>query len=255
MNRGSRLVGFLKRTSGVGLIVCLLNGVVPGCAAIEQTSRVRANPLEAPRTHRVPLGPGLAVQGERQGPVVVAKVEVVDWCAIEQLQRADGVRITERTAVGNSLTVEWLFGGLLTATGSGLLAYTAFTRPTQEVEGELSMPQASGWAYSGGITAVGVALLAGAAWQQLSLGVHETPLGEREMQKRGAAFVCARKPAAAGQVRLTLSDGSQLEAQANESGEARIELPADIDERLKLEGRRATLEAVGDPSAQVRIEL
>ena len=225
-----------------------------GCAQIAETVQLRAEPLGPPVTVRVDTSAGFAVRGERQGDVVEVQIEAVRYCADEQRQRARGFRVTERHAEGSSLTLEWLFGGLLSATGAGLAAYNA-ANPPDTSAGSLRSASRGYW-FAGGIGAVGLALLGGALAQQLSLGKSETDLGERELKKRGHEAICQRQPATGGQVRLTLADGAQIEATADAQGQASVPLPADLEARMAKEGsRRATLEVLGDARAQVRISL
>ena len=123
------------------------------------------------------------MRGERKGDVVEVQIEAVRYCADEQRQRAHGFRVTERHPEGSSLTLEWVFGGLLSATGAGLAAYNA-ANPPDTSAGSLRSASRGYW-FAGGIGAVGLALLGGALAQQLSLGKSETDLGERELKKRG----------------------------------------------------------------------
>jgi hypothetical protein len=231
------------------VLACLLTSA---CAHIEETQTYRIDPLERARTSRVETGLGLGVTGSRQGPAVQAQVFDVTWCALEHKQRARGWKRVERVPVGQSLTIEWVFGGLFTATSAGLMTLNTLSPPENP---ELTMrSQSSGYAFAGVVGAIGLGLLTGAIVQQASLGRHDTDMGVKEMVKRDNDFVCKREPAHGGRVRLTLADGMQLEADADQNGLAVLLLPGDIESRL-AEGRRATLEAIGDPRAQVRIPL
>lgn len=214
---------------------------------------MRVEPLEPPRKTQVSLGSGLGIQGARDGNQVRAQLLVVQYCADEQQQRARGFQRVERQAIGWSLKAEWLFGGLIAATGAGLMAYTAANPPDPTVTVK---SQRTAYLQAGAVLAVGVGLLAAATWQQLGLGVHETPLGEKVLTKRGSEYTCGQAPATGGRARLTLADGHQIEGDADASGVALLPLPDDLELRMQTEGsRRATLEALGDPRAQVRIGL
>lgn len=231
------------------VLVCALPSA---CAHIEENESYRIDPLERARTSRVETGHGLGVAGSRLGLAVQAQVFDVSWCALEHRQRARGWRRVERVPVGQSLTIEWAFGGLFTATSASLIALNTLSPPAHP---EASLrSQSSGYVFAGAVGAIGLGLLTGAIVQQASLGRHDTDLGEKEIEKRDPDFVCKREPAHGGRVRLTLADGMQVEADADQNGLAVLPLPADIESRL-TEGRRATLEAIGDPRAQVRIPL
>lgn len=223
------------------------------CARLTEQVTLRAQPLESPRTVRVQLGERMAVAGVREGSVVRAQVTRIQRCADVQEQRAEGIRRIERHAEGHSLVMEWLFGGLFAAGGAGLIAWTA----ASPVDLETSADNSPGnYAYGAAIAALGVGLLAGAIYDQAQTGTHEESLGTRTLRKEGPEQVCGQTPALAGQVRLTLPDGAQLEAPVDTTGQARIELPQDLEKRIEREGsRRATLEVLGDARAQVRLEL
>lgn len=223
------------------------------CARLTEQVTLRAEPLEPPRTVRVQLGERMAVVGTREGDVVRAQVSRVQRCADVQEQRAAGFRHVERRPDGKSLVAEWLFGSLFAAGGLALIGVTA-AYPESADSGVNSAP--TNYGYGAAITAVGLGFLAGAIYDNSLLGVHEEPLGERTLRKQGAELVCGQTPATSGQVRLTLPDGAQLEAPVDASGQAIVALPADLEKRLEREdNRRATLEVIGDPRAQVRIGL
>lgn len=223
------------------------------CARLTEQVTLRAQPLEAPRTVRVQLGERMAVAGAREGDAVRAQVTRLQRCADVQEQRAEGFRRVERHPDGPSLTLEWLFGGLFTAGGAGLIVWTAASPVDTTSSADNS---GANYAYGAAIAAVGAGLLAGAVYDQMLTGVHEQLLGEKTLRKEGAEQTCGQAPAATGQVRLTLPDGAQLEAAVDAQGEARIALPADLEKRLTREGsRRATLEVLGDAHAQVRLDL
>ena len=180
----------------------------------------------------------------------------VSRCRTILEQRAKGFRRTTRRAEGASLTLEWVFGALFTAAGSGIIAYSALAPPPEEVDGEFT-PSGTGQGYVHGtaIGLVGLGLLAGAAWQQWSLGVHETALGERTLKRAGHVRICGQPKPGPGRVRLTLDDGLQMEADAGADGVAILKLPDDIEMRLTEGGRRATLEVKGDWRSQIRLRL
>lgn len=227
--------------------------LIAGCARLTEQVTLRAQPLEAPRTVVTPAGERLAVAGARAGDVVQAHVQRQMRCADVLEQRAEGFRRVERHPDGASLTLEWLFGGLFTAGGTGLLVWTAASPVDTSVSSDNS---GSNYAYGAAIAALGVGLLAGAIYDHSLTGVHETSLGEKTLKKPGPERTCSESAAQGGQVRLTLPDGAQLESPVDADGNARIQLPADLEQRLTREGsRRATLEALGDARAQVRIDL
>lgn len=240
------------------VLACLLTSA---CAHIQETETYRIDPLERARTSRVETGLGLGVAGSRQGPAVQAQVFDVTWCALEHKQRARGWKRVERVPVGKSLIIEWIFGSVFTATSAAALAWNTSSPParveTTTANGlrETTLKSdTSGHVFAAVAGAIGLGLLTGAIVQQASLGRHDTDMGVKEMVKRDNDFVCKREPAHGGRVRLTLADGMQLEADADQNGLAVLLLPGDIESRL-AEGRRATLEAIGDPRAQVRIPL
>lgn len=223
------------------------------CARLNEQVTLRAQPLEPPHLVRVQLGERLTLVGVREGAAVHAQVTKLQRCADVTEQRAEGFRRVERHAEGQSLVLEWVFGGLFTAGGLGLLGWTA-AAPDQADAAAKSAP--ANYAYGAAIAALGVGFIAGAIYDQSLTGVHEESLGTRTLRKEGPEQVCGQVPASSGQVRLTLSDGSQLEAPVDAAGVAVIALPADLEKRLTREGnRRATLEVLGDASAQVRLEL
>lgn len=240
--------------TGLVLLVLLIGPA--GCAQIRETTRLRVQVLEQPRQRLQPDGMGYKVSGKRVGMTFEARVSQMARCRRVVEQRALGFRHTTRRAEGGSLALEWVFGGLFTVAGGGIIAYTAGHPPPAEVDGEYSPNgQRTAYAYGAAIGVVGLALLAGATWQQLSLGVHETPLGERLLSRSGRPEACGKPKPASARVRLTLDDGLQLEADAGANGVATFNLPADIEQRLQAEGRRATLEVKGDWRSQLRIRL
>ena len=235
------------RQSGTAF-ACLL---AVGCAQIEERVTLRAQPLEQERTQRVETGKRLGIAGERQGPAVQAQIFAVTWCAIERRQRARGIKRVERSAVGHSLTLEWVFGAMFLASGGTMFAVNKLNPPDPKVS---LRTEDAGYLFAGSLGAVGLALLTGALVQTVSLGHSDVDLGEREMIKHGTEFQCKREPAPGGRVRLTLADGLQIEADAGPTGAATLLLPLNVEEHLG-EGRKATLEAIGDVKAQVRIAL
>lgn len=223
------------------------------CARLNEQVSLRAQPLEAPRTVRVQLGERQAVSGARDGDVVRVQVTRIQRCADVQEQRAEGFRRVERKADGQSLVLEWVFGGIFTAAGTGLLAWTAASPADLETSTDTAP---ANYAYGAAITALGVGLLAGALYDHALLGVHEESLGERTLRKEGPEQICGQTPGSSGVVRLTLPDGGQIEASVDATGQAVITLPVDLEKRIEREGsRRATLEVLGDAHAQVRLAL
>ena len=146
-------------------------------------------------------------------------------------------------------------GGLISSAGVGVLAYGVRNPPTY-APGELNASGTDSTYLGGGlITAAGLGLLTAAFVQQRSLGDSELAMGVRMLQKQGSVRVCKRGPATSGRVRLTLADGHQLEAKIGPDGRAHLALPTDVEQRLQRDGRRATLEALGDWRSQLRISL
>ena len=223
-----------------------------GCAHIAETSRLRAVALEPPRKQTVTVGHGLGVEGKRQGDSVRAQLLVVDYCAEERRQRARGLRDTTRTAQGQSLVLEWVFGGLFSLTGGGVAAFNALRPPVTDANGITS--KSSALPFAVGIGAAGLALLGGAAWQTASLGTATEDLGERELVQRSSERACGRRPGGSGRVRLTLASGLQVEGEADAAGVVQLPLPASLTDHLEV-GTRATLEVLGDPRGQTRIDL
>ena len=234
-------------------IVAALWLLAGGCARLSEQVSMRVAILEEPRQSLAQLGERRTIAGERQGAVVRATAHVVQRCADVLEQRAAGFRVVERHSDGPSLTLEWLFGGLFVGAGSGLFAWTALS----PVDLQFRNDNAGGnYAIATAISALGVGLLAGAIWDTAQTGRHEFPLGERTLRKQGPERVCGEATAPAGQVRLTLPDGTQLEAALDATGHAEVALPADVEQRLQREdNRRATLEVLGDATAQVRVPL
>jgi hypothetical protein len=238
---------------------CTLVAVTAACAHIDVTQQLRVEPLEEPRRVVVEIGKGLKVSGRREGMAVRAEVSEVLRCADELHQRARGWQVTIRTPHGASLALEWLFGGAFALSGGAMLGYALANPPPSPtlLDGELQYeskwpPRITG----GALLAFGLGLLGGAAWQQATLGRSERDLGERVMMKRVRDKLCGEQPAPNAVVRLTLSDGQQLEATADAAGVALVPLPGDVTAILEREGRsKATLEATGDVRAQVRVQL
>mgnify|MGYP007046927057 CR=1 FL=1 len=260
MNRGERAINLepsgprpqpWRRVLAVAALAA-----VAGCAHIHEATRLRVQPLEPARTRSEAAGRGYQISATRQGQLVQAQVMGVARCQQVLEQRARGFRRTIRRTQDSSLTLEWLFGGLFSAAGASIVTYAVRNPAPKEVEGEYSPSgQRQAYAYGAAIGLVGVALLVGATWQQLSLGVSEVDLGERMLKQKGRPQPCGEPAPAPAKVRLTLGDGLQLEADAGADGLATFTLPEDIEQRLRAEGRRGTLEVKGDWRSQVRIRL
>lgn len=230
----------------------LLLVLLTSCAQMSEVVTLRAVPLEEPRMVLETLGNRLAIAGERMGMTVRAQVTQVQECADVQTQRAEGFRRVERKAEGNSLLLHWIFGGLFTASGAGLVAWTALS----PVDPQGPNSAGTNYAYGAVLGGAGLALLASALWSETQLGVHEESLGEKVLRRPGQKRVCAETPVHTGEVRLTLADGLQLTAKIDEQGQALLALPENLEKRLEQEGsRRATLEALDDPRAQIRLDL
>jgi hypothetical protein len=229
-----------------------------GCARIHTTRNFRAEPVEKPRRIVEPAGVGYTVRGEvdrSDGQAVFrARVDAVERCRIVLAQRARGVRTEVRTPVRNTMTLQWIFGGLLTAAGSGLLTWQALA--PDPGEDALYQQSPTGTYVTGGLIAAGgLALLAGSIVQTAQLGRHETDLGVRELRREAGEETCGRGDPEGAVVRLTLDDNSMYRATADAEGRADLLLPADLDARLSAHGPRATLEVKGDARSQRRVKL
>lgn len=227
----------------------------PGCARVHVSRSLRVEPVEAPQKKIAVVGKGFRIHAKRDGAAVRVDVEAVAYCRQHTTQRAKGFRVTQRRAVGPSLMMEWIMGGLISSAGVGTLLYSGLNPPTT-TDGELA-PGSSmrTWVTGGAITAAGLGLLIGAMVQQHSLGRSEIALGMKTLRKAGTVIACQPKSATSGRVRVTLSDGHQIEAPVGANGVALVPLPEDVEQRLQREGRRATIEALGDWRSQVRITL
>ncbi|MSQ83509.1 MAG: hypothetical protein EXR77_11580 [Myxococcales bacterium] len=237
----------------VAVSVCALSLVASGCARMVVTSELRAEPLEKPRKIVVELGERAAVDGYRSGDRFVARAWKEKRCADELRQNARGYQRTTTRAVGYSLAVEWLFGGAVAALGASGMGFTAAHGPDA---GEAPAAQTSRYLVTGAVLTLGAALLAGATWQTWSLGVAEKELGVRELAKRYREFACGRAPLPREALRLTLSDGKQLEATGDDNGRAEFRLPDDLNDRHASEGTdRAILEVNSDGRSQRVLHL
>lgn len=246
------LCGGRRGLRGVATLLVL---TVAGCAHIQERHRLRVEPLEPPQRSVQAEKSGFQLRARRAGPAVIVEARAVQYCRDLVQQRAKGFRVTTREAVGSSLVMEWVMGGLISAAGAGVLVYGARNPPTYR-DGELDAGGANRTYIGGGVlTAVGIGLLTAALVQQRSLGESERAIGVKLLKKQGHVRVCERTPATAGRVRLTLSDGHQIEADIGADGRAKLVLPADVEARLQRDGRRATLEAMGDWRSQLRITL
>lgn len=248
------LMAAASRALGVG--VALLIGVAPGCARISEVRSLRVAPLEKPRQTTEQRGVGYRLRGARDGAVVRLDVVAVQRCVTITRQHAEGFERTTRQAVGPSLTMQWVMGGLFTLAGAAVAGYNAANPAKPDADGAVSASSAgSAYLQAGIFGGIGVGLLIGSLLQTRSLGVSERPLGRRELQLEGELRTCGSAPATEGKVRLTLPDGAQLEADVGADGKATITLPDDVEQRLQREGRRATVEVLGDWRSQARITL
>ncbi len=245
--RSARLVAWLA------VVGCAALG--PGCARIAVSRSLRVAPIEAPQHRVVVVGKGFALDAKRDAGVVNVTVRAVSYCRQLTTQRAQGFRVVQRRAVGPSLAMEWAMGALIAGAGATVLTYAALN-PETTTDGELAVgSRKRTWFTGGAITAAGVALLVGALVQQRSLGRSEVALGLKTLRKQGVEAACQPTAATSGRLRLTLGDGHQIEADVRPDGTAALPLPADVDARLQRDGRRATLEAIGDWRSQTRISL
>lgn len=247
----------LRRPIAVAALTCVLVApLLPGCASVHERRGLRVEPLEKPRPRLDTVGQGYQLRARRMGDAVLVEVAAASYCQQVLQQKARGFRVTERQVAGPSLVAEWVFGGLFVAAGSGIIAWNVTHPAEPAAEGEFAPDNATkANIYGGVIGAAGLALLVGAAVQQASLGVHETELGVQTLEKRGRVFPCKLSKATGGKLRLTLADGLQIVADVQPDGRATLPLPPDLDTRLEGEGRRATLEALGDWRSQTRIDL
>ncbi len=230
--------------------------MLAGCARVIETHSLRARPLESPKMTVVEAEEGFQVRGKRDGAVVRIQVARVRYCKRVTEQRAMGLRRTERRADGHSLLLEWLFGAVLTGTGASVIGYSATHPPKNEPDATVNPGnQQQAYLHGGIIGVIGLGLLGSAVWQQASLGITSEELGERVLKSTGLTYPCRATKATAGRVRLTLDDGLQIYGDVDETGHAVVELPDDIERRISAEGRKATLEAIGDWRSQTRIRL
>lgn len=236
--------------------VLLAFALSASCARVAEVRSLRVVPLERPRQSSEERGVGYAIQGERDAGVVRVQVEEVRRCATITLQRADGFERTERVAQGGTLAIQWAMGGLFTLAGGGIIGWNAANPAKADATGAVSVGSSSSAYLQGGlIGGVGVGLLVASLVQQLSLGRHDKALGSRELRREGPVRTCGRGPATSGTARLTLPDGTSLQATVDGSGKAEIPLPTDVDARLQNSDRRATLEVLGDWRSQTRVTL
>jgi hypothetical protein len=233
-------------------LLCLLTLLLCDCARMVRESTLSAVPLETPRKQAITLPSLLGVAGKREGLTVLATVFERARCADQLRQRARGVRHTRVRADGQSLLGEWLVGGAASLLGGAGLAWTA-TRAADPEDAPGAQQQR--YLLTGGILAGGLVFLLGAVYQQSEIGDHDEDLGERELQKVANEHDCGHTPKGSEALRLTLSDGTQLEAVADTQGQAIFTLPPDIDERLEVGEKRAVLEARSDPKAQAVVAL
>ena len=242
----------MKRALTTTLIIAVLVSSSAGCARLRSSVRLRVEPTERPRTEKVEIGQGLQLRARRDGDALLVQARAVRYCQKLIKQRALGFKVVETRAVGHGLVYQWVMGSLITASGAGLMVYNGMTPalPSDQID-----YKTRGWLYSGFITAVGAALLTGSVFQQRSLGVSETPLGERTLTKKGDIFSCKSAPATAGKLRLTLDIGETLKAEVGADGTARFPISPELQQRINAGSRRGTLEALGDWRSQVRVRL
>ena len=244
------------RTGRARVALLALLALGSGCARISEVKSLRDAPREKPRVTTEMRGKGYRLRGERDGGVVRLEVLEEQRCVTVTRQHADGFERTTRRAVGPSLTMQWVMGGLFAIAGGGIAGYAAANPPAADETGTFAVKSSSSAYLQAGIFgAVGLGLLVGSAIQTASLGVTERPLGHRELRLDGELRACGSGPARSGTVRLTLADGTQLEAEVDGEGHAVVTLPEDIEARLAREGRRATVEVLGDWRSQARLTL
>jgi len=221
------------------------------CAPISESTQLKVQPLEAPRTQVVKTGEGFMLRGKRVADEVVVQVAATDYCTRRKEQRARGFKVVTRKAKGVGLVMEWIAGGVFSAVGGLVFAY-AEAPPDYSLEVDKSTSQR---VYGSGLMMAGTALLVGAIYQTSILGVEKTDIGVKTLKHDGLIKPCKLRRAATGKVRLTLDDGLQLTADVQPDGVARVKLPADLDARLLKGGKRATIEVLGDWRSQRRIDL
>lgn len=243
--------------TAAAFVVALLcaSPVLGGCARINEKVSLRVVPLEQPRRSIVQIGEGYVLRGARVADGVLVQVAAAKYCARRLEQRARGYKVITHTAVGPSLTMEWITGTVFTSIASLLWWQSFDVAPAASNDTYQPNQSQNLRVYGSGIGLVGTALLVGAVVQTVGLGRREIDMGEKTLKKDGRPRPCQLAKATNGVLRLTLDDGLQLQAQVKPDGTAHFVLPADIDARIAQAGDRATLEALGDWRSQVRISL
>lgn len=253
---GLRRVASLRWPAGFLVAATLPLALSLGsCAKVSHTVRLSATPLEKPRTSIAVVASGYQLRGKRDGKTVKVQVAKANYCTRRTSQKARGFKVIERKAVGPSLVMEWLTGGVMSTAG-GLLIGASLQAPEPTTAAETALHRSTSMRmYGGGFALIGTALLAGAIYQTSTLGREEIDLGVRTLKRDGLAKPCQLTKATRATVRLTMDAGLQLTAEVTATGLATIELPDDIEERIKADGGRSTLEVLGDWRSQRRINL
>ena len=238
-----------------GLLVPLLAASTPGCVRYREDSRVAVETLEKPRPAVVARPARLAMEGKRQGNTVLVSVYDQQRCADVFYQKARATRIRVRAPVQSSLVAAYLTGGALTLLGGVGLGWAATHPPPPDSV----MATQSVYPSLAAVTAGGLLVLGLAVAEQLRAGQFREDLGERQLEKLVRERPCGeaggRTPRPGEAVRLTLSDGLQVEGVTDAQGLAVLQLPADLEERLDGQPRRAVLEARSDARVQVVLPL
>lgn len=249
------MLAFSKTAQPMLILLAYALSVLPSCVRYREESRVAVETLEKPRPSVVPRPPRLAIEGKRQENTVVASVFDQQRCADVVHQRARATRIRVREPIQTSLVAAYLTGGALTLLGGVGLGWAATHPPPPDSV----MATQSVYPSLAAVTAGGLLVLGMAVAEQLRAGEFREDLGERQLEKLVRERPCdeggGRTPRPREAVRLTLSDGWQIEGVADAQGQAVLQLPADLEERLDGQPRRAVLEARSDARVQVVVQL
>lgn len=244
-----------RALQSLGILLATSLATTPACVRYREESRVAVETLEKPRPAVVARPSRLAIEGKRIENTVVAAVFDQQRCADVFLQRARATRIRLRQPVQSSLVAAYVTGSALTLIGGAGLGWAATHPPPPDSV----MASQNVYPSLAAVTAGGLLLLGMAVAEQLRAGEFREELGERQLEKlvreRSCGDVSGRTPRPAEAVRLTLSDGLQIEGVADAQGQVVLQLPADLEERLDGQPRRAVLEARSDPRAQVVLQL
>lgn len=244
-----------KTLQTLALLLAASAAASPSCVRFREVTTVAVEALEKPRPAVVPRPPRLAIEGKRQENTVAVSVFDQQRCADVFHQRARATRIRVRAPIQSSLVAACLTGGALTLIGGVGLGWAATHPPPPDSV----MATQSVYPSLAAVTAGGLLVLGMAVAEQLRAGEFREDLGERQLEKLVRERPCGegggRAPRPGEAVRLTLSDGLQIEGVADAQGKVVLQLPADLEERLDGQPRRAVLEARSDARVQVVLQL